>query len=246
MSLTRIKSRWTGGMLEFRDEVTGETVNAYAPVKLFDDFTGLAIDNTNDWTVAGVNSGTATVTAAIGGHMRLTTGGADDDDIDVASSLTWEASKFCVCEARIAMNDVAATAFCFGFADATGYAADQIAVTYNGTTLTSNAGDCAMWFMDSEGTSDMFRCAAVNNTTAGTVTAVPLATATPTNAVFHTFRVQINSAGDCAFFFDGEHIYTQLLGITTTDDLCVYVGFMNHEIAANTLDVDYIKAWQLR
>jgi len=247
MPVTRIKSRWVNGMQEFFDASTGEIVDVNAPVKLFDDFSGLAIDTTNDWTVAGVNGGAATVTAAIGGHMRLTTGGADDDDIDVASLLMFEASKCCVCEARIAQNDVLKTAFNFGFTDATGEAADLLPVMYSAATLTSTASDCALWFNDSAATTSLFRCVAVKDDADGTVTAVPAATAAPVLGTFHTYRVELNGAGDCSFYFDGKFVYKEAAGITTTDDLCVYVGLINHgEAAANTLDVDYIKAWQLR
>jgi len=246
MPVTRIKSRWRGGMQEFFDYTTGETVEVNAPYKIYDDFLGLAIDNTNDWTVAAVNAGTATINAAVGGHMRLTTGIADNDDVEVASLLTFEASKHCVCEARIAQNDVTKTSFNFGFADATGYAVDLLACDYAIATLTSTAPDCAVWFQDSDATTPLYRCVAVANNVDGTVTAVPAATASPVIAEFHTYRVEINSSGDCSFFFDGDFVYTESAGITTTDDLCVYLGFINREGAANTLDVDYIRAWQLR
>ena len=46
--LTNISSRWCNGVLEFYDTRTLETVDVQAPVKLFDDFVGAAVDTTND------------------------------------------------------------------------------------------------------------------------------------------------------------------------------------------------------
>ena len=246
MPVTRIKSRWVNGMQEFYEESTGEIVDVNAPVKLFDDFSGLAVDTTNDWNVDAIGAGAATVVAGLGGRMRLTTAAADDDDLDVASLLVFEAAKCCACEARIAQGDVLKTAFNFGFADATGYAADTIACMWSAGALTSTAPDCAVWLADSDSTTALYRCVAVANNVDGTVTAVPAATAVPVIGTFHTYRVELNGAGDCSFYFDGKFIYKESAGITTTDDLCVYVALINREAFVNTLDVDYIKAWQLR
>lgn len=243
-NITKISPRWVNGMIEFYDSVNFQTVDVMAPIKKFDHFTGPAVDSTNDWTVAGVNGGTAAINVAVGGHLRITTGGADADDVDVASEIIWEASKNCVCEARIAQNDADGTAFCFGFTDAKGEAADTLPIMYSGSTLASAASDCAMWFQDPNATTDLYRCVAVKANTDGTVTAVPAATATPADGTFHIFRVEINSDGDCSFWMDGVHYATESTGITTTTDLCVYVGLINRETAVNTADVDFINAWQ--
>ena len=230
-------------MLRYYESSTHETVYVAAPVWLNDDFIGKAVDATNDWTVAGVNSGTFAINAATGGTGRITTGGADDDDVDVASLLTWKASKGCCCEARIALNDADATAFNFGFTDATGEAADLIPLTYATATLTSTATDCAMFFSDPDATTDFIGAVAVIADTDGTVIDSGSVAA---DGVYHIYRVEIDDLGNVNFYVDGVGVGSQALGITTTTALCVYVGLINREVAANTADVDYIRAWQKR
>ena len=146
-------------------------------------------------------------------------------------------------EVRFRTNDESGTAFCVGFTDAKGEGADLIPLTYSGTTLTSTASDCAMFFHDPDATTDVIRCVAVDTDVDGTVTSTGTAAA---DATYNTYRVEINESGDCAFYLDNEHIYTESAGITTTTLLCAYVGLINREAAANTADVDYIKVWQKR
>jgi hypothetical protein len=216
---------------------------AGAPVVLFDDFTGVALDATNDWTVAGVNSGTCAINEALGGTARITTGAADDDDVDVASAIMWQAAKNCCMEVRFRTNDESGTAFNVGFTDAKGEAADTLPLMFATATLTSTASNCAMFFHDPDATTDVIRCVAVKADVDGTATSTGTAAA---DGTYNTYGIYINSSGDCQFWLDGEYIYTEATGITTTTLLCAYVGLINREGSANTADIDYIKVWQDR
>jgi hypothetical protein len=238
-TLSTIEGVWQNGVLEFRD-AAGRVVDVQAPVVVNEDFLGVTVDITNDHVFAAVNSGAIARAAGAAGIARLTTGGADDDDAELATPLNFLASKGCSVEVSAATNDIAGSGFCIGFSDATGEAADTLAVTYSGTTLTSSATDCAVFFHDPDATTDVIRTVAVKNDVDGTVTSTGVAAV---NGTFNRYRVDVKSNGDVSFYLNGNHVATHAAAITTTAPLCVYIGVINREGAANTFDVDYIRAW---
>lgn len=226
------------------DPSTGETLQVLAPVAHLDDFTRKAVDSTNMYTVAGVNSGTVAISAAVlGGVARFTTGGADDDDVDMATDLIFKAANRLILEARFAQNDIAATAFALGFSDAQGEAADTIAVTFATTSVTTTASDCAVFFADSDATSNVIRAVTCKADTDGTVLSSGIA---PVNGTFHIYRIELDADGNAAFYLDGALVGTQTAGITASTALCGYVGVINREGAANTFDLDYLRIWSGR
>jgi hypothetical protein len=231
------------GFKRVYDKSTFETLDVYAPLAHVDDFTHKTLDTTNGYTVAGVNSGTAAINVAVGGTVRLTTGAADDDDVDLATDLIFKAEKGLILEARFAQNDIAATAFALGFSDATGEGADLIAFTFATTSLTTTASDAVLFFADSDATSNVIRAAAVKANTDSSVISTAIA---PVNAAFHIYRIEVSTAGDCAFYMDGVLYGTAAAAVTTTVALCAYVGVINREGAANTFDLDYLKIWSGR
>lgn len=190
-----------------------------------------------------INSGTAEVVASTDrAYLVCTNGTADDDDTDVASPLVFTAEKGCGIEARIRCPQSADSGFNIGFTDAQDEGADDLAVEYSGTTLTSNASDCALWFFDSDATTDSYYCVAVDTNVDGTVTTSGVSVDTD----WHTFRVWCNADGDCEFWLDGTEVYTESSGITETTALCAYVGLINRAAGANTMEIDYIAVWERR
>ena len=243
MAVTNVGSRWRHGFLEFFDTVTNRVIDAKAPVTKFDDFLGLAIDSTNDWNVAAVNGGTATADA---GWMILTSGAANDDNVEVASELTFNGTNSIVFEARLRNDDVANSAVCVGLVDAITYGADQLAISYAGDTLVTNASDGACFFHDTDTTTDTWRAVCVDSDTNG---AILDTTVTPVNSQIQNFRIRINASGFCDFWFSTgtaalEHLGEDILiGVTPGTSLCAYVGYMTRETAANTCDVDFMRVW---
>jgi hypothetical protein len=231
------------GFARVFDPTTGETLQVLAPFAHLDDFSNKTVDLTNGYTVAGVNSGTAAISVGLGGICRITTGAADDDDVDLATDLIFKASSRLILEARFAQNDIAATAFNVGFSDATGEAADLIAVTYATASLTTTASDCALFFADSDATSNVIRAVTCKNNTDGTVLSTGIA---PVNGTFHIYRVELDADGNAAFYMDGALVGTQASGVTASTALCAYVGCINREGSANTFDLDYLKIWMGR
>jgi len=223
-------------------------------VVYYDDFVGKEIDSTNDYTEAGVNSGAASVTVP---HMlTLTTGAADDDDIDLAMGVEWYPNLNAVMEARFRIDDVDKTAINIGFSDATGEAADTIAMMYSGTTLTSTASNFAGFLADADATTKTLYGVSVNANADGSVIN---SASTPTDAKMYTVRVELRDNGttvDALFYVNtsgleinpGEDLIgIEAAAVARTTALCPYIALINHgEAAANTLDVDYIKVWQDR
>lgn len=243
MPVTLIESRWRFGFQEFYDVRRNHVVAVNAPVKIMDDFNGLEVDGTNDWNEAGVNGGAAT---ANNGWATLTTGGANDDDIDLASELIFNGTNFCVMEARLRNDDVANSAVAVGFADATGYAADLIAVSDDADTLTTTAADAAVFFHDTDSATDTWRAVCVDTGTDGTEIDTLV---TPVNAQIQNFRIAIDDSGYAYFWFSTGTTALSYIGADTTvgvtpgTSLCAYVGYITREIGANTLDIDFIRAW---
>jgi len=241
MPITNIKSRWRQGFLEFTstegDDI--EVVNAMAPVKYFLEFNGPAIDTTNDVNQTAIGAGAITTVDGLG---TITTAAGDDDNVEIASDLVFKAGYGCVCEARIRNDDIAGQGYFFGFSDAITEGADSLPIDYSGGAgaLVSDADDCAGFFMDPDKTDASIMCGSTIATTAST----PIDTGTDAvNATWHTYRVELDTAGNAYYYFDGAYVGTDTLAITTTDPLCVYLGTINREGFANTLDVSYIRAW---
>jgi hypothetical protein len=228
-------------VFDVTEEETLDIENAC--IKKFDDFTGKALDSTNVWTVAGVNSGTAAINVQAGGVMRVTTGGADTDDVDVASEIIFDPTKGLVIEGRIALNDVDKLGMFFGFSDAQGEAADLIAMTFATVTLTSTASNAVGFLLAAAATSNVVRGVSVNGDTDGDIHA---SSVTPVDAAFHTYRVELDKDRTARWYLDGDLIGTTLLAVASTALLCGYLGVINSgEAAANTVDVDYIRIAQI-
>lgn len=245
-ALANVQLLSQNGHLVYFDSSTGETVDALAPVKLteeFAGFSGVITAATEKFTFAAVNSGTwVQLAGETGGLARVTTGTADNDDAEVASELIWSPGKYCAMEARVRINTPTA-AFNVGFSDATGEAADTLAVTFATATLTSNASDCALFFADYDATSNLIRCVAVDSDSDGTVTSTGTTFAEDT---WYVFKVEIDADGDCGFWFNGDLVYTETTGISTDVDLTAYLGLIAREGSAQSMDIDYIRVWQKR
>jgi len=236
-----VKLKYDGnGNARFYDSDSNKTVLVAAPFYLSDDFEGNAY-STAVWTSTGVNGGALSIHSTIGGALRITTGDADDDDVDVASEIIFNTARGCCCEARIRLNDVSGTAFNFGFSDAQSEAADKIACTYSSTTVTTNVSDGALFFHDPDAASVLIRAITINNDRDSTVIS---STETPSDSTWYILRINCSTDGDVEFYVDGTLIGNQTGGLRSTNDLCLYFGLINRESTANTADIDYIRAWQ--
>ena len=239
MPATKIKCRWRYGFQEFYDAASGEVVSVNAQVQKFDDFNGPAVDNTNDWNVTAVNGGTVT---SVDGFGILTSGGADDDNVELASDLIFNGTSGAVAECKLRNDDVLKQSFFFGFTDAITEGADLIPLDFsNGGAYLSTASNAAGFVLDTDKTANgdtLFCCSVMTNTDTTPVTTgiVPV--------ISTLYRLRVAISGTTAYFWVNDVFITSIASsITAATPLCVYLGTINREIAANTLDVDYIRAW---
>jgi len=232
-----MRTEWKQGVLRTYKTDTYETLAVDAPVWFADDFMGSAV-NGDIWASTGVNSGAAAMSAETGGLVRITTGTADNDDLDLATGLNFNSGDGCCMEFRLRDNDVSGMAWCAGFSDSQTEAADKIAIMHGAVA----AGTGAYLYMDGDSADYIVRGAVVNSTAAGTAHTAAAAT---TDAGFVVGRIECDpTAGVTDFYVNGVHIGQSTATPAATSDLCVYIGAINREGAANTLDVDYVKAWQ--
>jgi hypothetical protein len=244
-------SEYRNGVLVFYDKGSDETIYPMARVKYYEEFTQTdtfggyvsGATPTSHLTFTGVNGAEFTIVSATDGESRMTTGSADDDNVELATELVWRASQSITAEARIKLSTTA-LGFNFGFSDAITEGADDLAfeVDVDGATGTSNASNAALIVSDGDQTSNLIRGIAVDSDTDGTLTSSGISADTE----WHLYRVEINTDGDVSFWVDGDHFYTAESAITLNAPLCVYMGAINRNSSAgaSTMDVDYIWAWQ--
>ena len=239
MPVTNMKCRWRYGMQEFYDTTSGEVVGVNAQVVKFDDFNGPAVDNTNDWNVTAVNAGTVT---SVDGFGILTSGGADDDNVELASDLIFNGTSGAVAECKLRNDDVLKQSFFFGFTDAITEGADSLPIDFsNGGALQTDASNAAGFVLDTDKTANgdtLFCCSVMANTDTTPVTTgvVPV--------ISTLYRLRVAISGTTAYFWVNDVFITSIASsITAATPVCVYLGTINREVAANTLDVDYIRAW---
>jgi len=215
-------------------------------VEQFEDFLGTAVLATNEWVWSAVNSSTVAQSGVANGAALLTTGAADDDDQDLAGGIVWTARNACGIEIRMAATDVSAAAFCIGFSDAVGEAADKVAIDFsNSGALVTTATNAVCFVLDPDKTADKTHVflTSVKADTDGT----PVDTGViPVASTYYTYRLELDSAGNVQAYIDGNSVGSLSAAITTSTALCPYIGVINREGAANTWNVDYIWTWQNR
>ena len=242
------KSEYRNGVLTFFDSDNYETVDVMAQVKWFDEFTSQNVAAaTTIYSVTARSSGTLVASATPGGVLTMVNPATDGMTFQIATSLDWSPGKYCVMEARFKLNsDIGAVNIGFTDAQIEGdntAAAGVLPIAITTNTATSTNTDGAMFVLDSNQTTDTIRVLAVKAGTDGTLTSTSTTWADNT---WYVMRVEINSDGDCDFWLDGNHIYQEEEGITTTTPLCAYIGTSTRSAAAIEGYIDYIRVWQKR
>lgn len=243
-----VATRTEHGYILYYDDTTGRTIDVItAGPKTINHFATV----NEMYTDSTVNGSTSVISALGGGPVCLiSTGAADNDDHDFTSLVQFDVTKGLTAECRMALGDVDMTAFNFGFSDVITEAADNIACMYSGSTLTSNATNCAVFFHDADATTDLVRAVAVNADTDGTVitaSSTALVDYAIPNRGMHDYKVEIDPAGNCRFYYDFGYVGGETLGVAASSStrLCAYCALINHgEAAANTAVLRYMHVWQ--
>ena len=214
-------------------------------VYLYDDCLGKAEDATNWWDEHLDGTGdtfaqySTTTTAAANGMVRLTTGSGDNEETIVNyGCLSWYGDQNCVVEARIRINDVSGVCLFFGLADAVG----EMSFDYKDGTLTSTATDGVGFLVDADKAASSIYCVGCKADT--DETAVDSGTDWG-DTEWKVLRVECATDG-ATFWLDGAQVGYMDASQEGGNGLVITFSVENRDAAADTVDIDYIKAWQDR
>jgi len=200
----------------------------------------------SDWVEEDTNGCTTTHSAANGGLTILTLGAINDDVGEFSHTAQWSASKNCVMEARVHSDIITLVGINVGWVSADMSTNDTIAfsITAGAATLaTGPTNDGAAFVFDTDGTPDVWYCAATKATVDGTPVAAT-GTRAPVASTFQNLRVALNSDGDATFYFNGEAVGFLETCITAATLLTPYCAIISRTTGARVLSIDRITCWQ--
>jgi len=200
----------------------------------FDDFTGIAVDGTNDWTYSQLTSGTGAILAdAVGGWYEIAGTGSDDTGASLQGNEIWqaEASKKIYFETRIVTSD-----------------ADQmdifVGLCENGTLSTSVpfATNNQIGFLVTDGDASIEAICDSGGVATETDTGVDFADGSVSGGTISGDRrlgFVVTGTGKVEFYVD------RVLKVTTTDNiptsqLTTWLAAVAGEATANKVDCDYL------
>ena len=211
-----------------------------------DDFTGIAIDLTNDYnsTLDGNNDAVAIDnTAGGGGWIECKTGDGAGETSYLATFLRFDISQNPIIEARIKIRDVDGTQVYFGFSDAVTETSPAGTIDYDGGTLTAVATDAVGFVIDADKDSSLIYAASTKSG-AGNVVATSTGI-TWTDNQTKVLRVRLDSVGDAYFYVDGVLKVIHQLAVADVA-LCLMLNYADRDASADDVDVDYFKSWEDR
>lgn len=210
-----------------------------------DDFLGDTLDARYSGAKGADAQGVVpTITSAVGGVVRLTSGDVGDTFANDGSSLThelnWKANQGnLVFEARVkCVSSVANVAFFIGFSDSLATGTLEAPFTLSGTTFTSNATDALGFVFDTAATTDTIRCVGVKADTDATAIDTSVA---PTADTYQWFRIEVDSSGNATFYINDTKYGTVANAVTATVALTPIFTVVTRTTATKSMDVDYLR-----
>ena len=215
------------------------TDTSFGEVRFFDDFLGDTF-STFDWTVTANDGGDAAVIVEHeNGIMEFNNDGTDGDIINMFGAEIWQPNVqgTVVFEARVKLVTSITQGLFIGLSDEND--ADEMPADLNGGTLTITAADCVGFLYDSEEGSNWY-IVSQKASAAGTQTSCAVG---PTLATYQTFRIVVETNGDCRFFIDGDEItetnVARTAAVTTSVQYCPAVAQLASGTAAD-VHIDYV------
>jgi len=212
-------------------------------VRFFDDFLGDALDTFN-WGLQEDSSGTAIVEAE-NGTYALYGDGSDGDIQAIQGAEIWQPNTAgtIVFEARVKLDTSISQGVFIGLSDEND--ADEIPADLNGGTLGTTAADVVGFIYDSDEGSNWYVITS-KNTADGAQTDT---TVGPTLATYQTFRIVVESNGNCRFFINGDEITAsgaaREAAITTTVQYCPVIAMLDSGTTCY-VTIDYVYVSQGR
>lgn len=224
--------------------------NPGAKCTFYDDFLG---DLLKDELAVKAGSGTgnaAALTTGAGGQVLLTS--ASDDGAFTANAsaielagLDWYANQGgLVFETRVKLSDISETYLFVGFTDTSQASTLEEPIMLVAADIDSTATDACGVLYDVDGTTKQWCHGGVKN---GTDTTPAYNGAAPTEAAWHTVRVEVSAAGAVQGFIDGVAIGEPVANaVTVSVALLPIVIVANRSANVCTAAVDYFWVQQDR
>ena len=238
MSTTRFSGpvAYSGGA----NQTAGGTWFTNLPIQLnpdyvfqYEDFTGIAVDGTNDWTYSTLTSGTGVVVAdTIGGWYQITGSGSDNTGASLQGNEIWaaQASKKIFFETRLISSD-----------------ADQmdvfVGLCENGTLATGVpfATNNQIGFLIVDEAADIYAVCDSGGTETKTDTGVDMADGSASGSTITNSRrlgFVVSGTGMVEFYVDRK-LVTTTTGNIPTSELTTWFASVAGEAASNAASIDY-------
>ncbi len=221
---------------------------------LFDDFLGDTL-STDLWQTDQVGTGglfaiqaTADGIQPHGGWIRATTGSTASDEVRLNGEIIWRADRagdgMLVFQVRYAHGAAGQGRLNLGFTDAKSEVPFSLSA---GPALNSVATDAATILLD-EAINDNVYGVCVDTDTDGSLNLLGSAPTLGTSAA-HTARIEIDSAGNCYYYFLADDLTSHrppafqardTVGVSPDVHLCPVVAIETTSAAGRRVDVDYI------
>lgn len=220
-------------------------------VTFFDDFTGgsealstTIIDGWRSRVGSDPQCVAWTVTPAVNGTVVGTIGDTTASmavsGIQLDRGLCWKANQGnLMFEARVKMSQITTISVFIGLTDQTGALEMPIHSAASANTITTNATDAVGFMFDTSMTADTWWLVGVANdvdATAQNTTTAPVAD------TYATFRIELSTAGEATFYYNGTAVGTAMTGaVTATVALTpVIAGFNRDTTGTPTITADYV------
>jgi hypothetical protein len=204
----------------------------------YDDFIGIAVDGTNDWTYSQLTSGTGAIKAdAIGGWYEISGSGSDNTGASIQGNEVWgpEASKNIFFETRIIMSDADQMDMFVGFCE-------------NGTLATGVpfGTNNQIGFLVVDGAADIYAVCDNGGTETKTDTGVDFSDGSVTGSTITNDRrlgFIVRGTGQVEFYVDRKLVTTTVSTTTIpTAQMTTWFAAVSGEAVANVVDCDYLLA----
>lgn len=220
----------------------GATDTSFGMVRVFDDFTGKALDTTNFYTTNSDTGGTAfAINEQRNGVIRGGTDGTDGDLTNLFKDpVIWRPNAGgLIFESRVTLITSIADGESFiGLTDDDGTDENPILVSTT-DAATTNASNAAGFAYTGAGTAD-WKAVSVNADADGSVTRCNNGGATtPATTTWQTFRVAINTDGDADFYIDGIWQDREDAAVAASTSLCPGWCIQGGG-TARSMDIDYV------
>lgn len=214
------------------------TDTSFGEVRLFEDFLGESYDDFL-WAIQTGGSCTTEISEIENGVFLIDGDGTDGDISGIWGGNIWQPNTAgtTVFEARVALVTSITQGVFIGLSDENGQS-EMPASLDDGTFLTTAVDVCGFVYDSGEDTN--WHIATSKAGADGTQTSCAVG---PTLSTYQTFRIVIESNGDCRFFIDGDEVTAsgaaREAAVTTSVEFCPAVVQLTNGTAAD-VQIDYI------